>query len=332
MFGKVARVSVTLLFLVLPAAAQQKRRVAVMDFGYGTVKTSVQAYFGTDQDIGKGISDLLIAQLLDGGDYRIIERSAMEKIVNEQNFSNSDRADPKTAAKIGGLLGVDAIIIGDITQFGGEDKHIGGGGGGGTWWQSAGGAARVNKSKTMVEITARMVDVNTGEILASVTGHGEVSKTGLGLGGGGHDGWKGGGGALDMGSSNFQQSAIGQAVKQSVAQVATGLDEKAATLPAITVAAAPPPPPLDALVADASTPDIIINVGSSGGVRVGDTLSVVRVSRVIKDPVTGKPLRSIEAPVGVLTITTADADSAVGKFLGSGSPKVGDHVKRQSAP
>ena len=332
MFGKYAGTVLAFLLVVLPAAGQAKRKVAVMDFGYGTVRTSVQAIFGTDQDIGKGISDLLIAQLLDGGSYRVIERSALDKIVKEQNFSNSDRADPKSAAKIGGLLGVDTIIIGDITQFGNEDKHIGGGGGGGTWWQSAGGMAKINKSKTMVEITARLVDVNTGEILASVTGHGEVSKSGLGLGGGGHDGWKGGGGALDMGSSNFQESAIGQAVKQSVAQVATGLDAKAATLPVMAVAAAPPPPPLDALIADASPNEVIINVGSTGGVKVGDTLSVVRVARVVKDPTTGKPLRSIEAPVGTLTITTADADSAVGKFNGSGAPKIGDHVKRGSTP
>jgi hypothetical protein len=32
--------------------------------------------------------------------------------------------------------------------------------------------------------------------------------------------------------------------------------------------------------------------------------------------------------VGMLTITSVDSGSAVGKFDGSGSPKVGDAVKR----
>src|SRR5271154_5159956 len=95
-----------LTLTVLPSSAQ-KRKVTVMDFGYATVKTQVAAIFGTDQDIGKGIADVLVNQLLEGGDYRLIERTQLDKIIAEQNLSNSDRADPATAAKIGGVLGVD---------------------------------------------------------------------------------------------------------------------------------------------------------------------------------------------------------------------------------
>lgn len=60
---------------------------------------------------------------------------------------------------------------------------------------------------------------------------------------------------------------------------------------------------------------------------VGDKLAVTRVSRVIKDPATGKPLRTIEDAVGQVTITSADESSAVGSFIGAGQPKVGDTVK-----
>ena len=81
------------------------------------------------------------------------------------------------------------------------------------------------------------------------------------------------------------------------------------------------------MVADASSGDIIINVGSSSGVRVGDKLAVTRVSRVIKDPATGKPLRSIETTLGEITITSVDSGSAVGTFSGTGVVKVGDTVK-----
>jgi curli biogenesis system outer membrane secretion channel CsgG len=324
--------SILILLATLPAVAQ-KRKVTVMDFGYATVRNDVVKYFGSDQDIGKGISDQLIAALLDGGDYRVIERSELQKIIKEQNFSNSDRADPATAAKIGGLLGVDTMIIGDVTSFGNEDKHYGGGGGGANTSGGMLGRFGLNKSTTMVEITARMVDVNTGEILASVTGSGQIQKTSIAAGGGGCEWWHGcGGGALDMSSSNFQNSAIGKAVKQSVTQLATNLDAKAPTLPAVAAAPPPPPPPppppLDGEIADATTADIVINVGTKDGVKSGDTLSVVRVGKVIKDPVTGKPLRAIESPVGTLTITSADTDSSVGKFSGTGTPKIGDHVKR----
>ncbi len=309
----------------LPASAQEKRRVAVMDFGYGTVMTSVQAIFGTNQDIGKGITDLVVNQLVNDGTYRVIERAALDKILQEQNFSNSDRANPATAAKIGAVLGVDTIIIGDITTFGRDDKNYGAGGGGYGLGKFGVGGLGVHKSKAVVEITARMVDVNTGEILASVTGRGESQRSGTDMLGGGGSGWNGGGGHLDMGSSNFGQTIIGEATKASVVQVATGLDQKASGLPA---SVAPPPTPVDGLVADASGGDIIINVGTAAGVKVGDTLAITRVVRTVKDPATGKVLRTVDSPVGTLTITSVDPDSAVGKFSGSGAPQVGDHVKR----
>lgn len=310
---------------VLPSAAQDKRRIAVMDFGYGTVMTSVQAIFGTNQDIGKGISDMLVNQLVNNGTYRVFERAALDKIINEQNFSNSNRADPATAAKIGALAGVDTIIIGDITTFGRDDKNYGGGAVGYGLGKFGMGGLGLHKAKAVVEITARMVDVNTGEILASVTGRGESKRSGTDMLGGGGSGWSGGGGHLDMGSANFGQTIIGEATTSSVDQVATGLDGKSASLP---TAAAPPPAPIDGLVADASTGDIIINVGSGAGVKVGDTLAVTRVLRTVKDPATGKVLRTIDQPVGTLTITSVDSGSAVGKFSGAGAPAVGDHVKR----
>ena len=76
--------------------------------------------------------------------YSVIERKELDKILAEQNFSNSDRADPQRAAKIGRMLGVDAIIIGSITQFGRDDKStdIGGGALGGFSNASASAACK----------------------------------------------------------------------------------------------------------------------------------------------------------------------------------------------
>ena len=47
---------------------------------------------------------MLVDKLLKDGKYRLVERSALDKILAEQNFSNSDRADSNTAAKIGKVL------------------------------------------------------------------------------------------------------------------------------------------------------------------------------------------------------------------------------------
>src|SRR5437588_9696263 len=112
----------TLVLLLVPICVAQKKRVAVLNFDYGTVQSSVAAIFGTNQDVGKGISDLLVQKLVQDGKFSVIERNALEKVLAEQNFSNSDRADAATAAKIGRILGVDAIIMGTVTQFGRDDK------------------------------------------------------------------------------------------------------------------------------------------------------------------------------------------------------------------
>jgi curli biogenesis system outer membrane secretion channel CsgG len=252
----------------------------------------------------------------------VIERNALDKILKEQNFSNSDRADSSTAAKIGRILGVDAIITGDITQFGRDDQNKNVGGSALSHWGAKYGMGNVGtkKAKAVVEVTARLIDVNTAEILASATGHGESARSGTDLLGGGGDWGSGGGGHVDMGSSNFGQTIIGEAVKGAVTQLGQNLDAKAASLPHATVQ-------INGVVADATGNTIIINVGSKAGLRVGDHLTVSRVMRVVKDPVTGKPLRSVAEPVGQLQITSVDEDSAIGTFTGSGQAKVGDVVK-----
>src|SRR6202158_5414937 len=194
-----------------PAAGPRKKRVAIFDFDYATVHADVAALFGSDVDVGKGISDLLVTYLVKDGSYSVIEHKAMDKIMAEQNFSNSDRANPNSAAKIGKLLGVDAIIVGSITQFGNETKNTNVGGAGGGWPGIGVGGFGHKKSKAIVALTARLVDVDTGEILGVAEGKGESQRESTSMLGGGSN-WHGfGGGDVDFGSSEVQSTIIGEA-------------------------------------------------------------------------------------------------------------------------
>ncbi len=303
-----------------PALAQPagpKKRVAVMNFDYGTVKTVVASIFGTDQDVGKGITDLMVQKLVQDGKYSVIERAALDKIIAEQNFSNSDRADPTSAAKIGRILGVDTIILGSITKFGRDDKQIGGVGGGHSGWTGAIAGMGKKESKAVVAITARMVNTTTGEILAAVTGNGESSRSGLMLGGAGNNGYSGGGGAFNMSSSNFAQTILGEAVNKAVNDASTQLDDKAGTLPTYKAT-------YSGVVADVSGNTLIINVGNKVGVRVGDVMQISRPVRTVKDPTTGKVLKTVTNQLGTATVTDVDADSATVTYSGATPPKVGD--------
>ena len=308
-----------LILAALPAAqGQQKKRVAVMNFDYATVQSGVQAIFGVNQDIGKGISDLLVDKLVSDGAYSVIERKAIDKIMAEQNFSNSDRVDPNSAAKIGRILGVDAIVVGSITQFGRDDKSTGVGGLGSVTGRFGIGGVSRTKSTAVVGITARLINTTTAEILASVTARGESTRSGTGLLGAGGSSSAMGAGAVDMKSSNFANTILGEAVKSAVDSLGGQLNQKAGALPTTVVQIA-------GVVADAA-PDgtVIINVGSRAGLKVGDKLEVRRKVREVRDPASGKVIRLVEDRVGDLVITEVDEQSAVGKFSGSGPAKVGD--------
>ncbi len=298
----------------------RKKRIAVFDFDYATVQTASSAAFGTNVDVGKGITDLLVKYLVQDGTYSVIERQALDKILAEQNFSNSDRANPTSAAKLGKLLGVDAIIVGAVTQFGNDTKNTNvGGGGGGFGGFGIGGFSHKN-TKAIVNIDARIVDIDTAEILGVAEGHGESSRSSTGLlGGGGHwGGW--GGGNVDFGNSDFQQTILGEAVKKAVEQMSTGLVADNTKLQTRTIV-------VSGLVAAVDSGQIVLNVGGKAGLKVGDQLSVERITKEIKDPATGAVIRRLTSPVGVVRVTDVDDISAVAAPVSGAGFKVGDAVK-----
>jgi len=318
-------VTALVLFLTLTSSleAQKKKRVAVMNFDYGTVQTEVQAVFGTNKDIGAGITDLLVDKLVQDGVFAVIERKELEKILKEQNFSNSDRADASSAAKIARILGVDGMIIGSITQFGRDDKStaVGGGALGNVTGRFGLGGVKKTESNAVVQITARIIDTSTAEILASASGKGESTRKGAGLlGAGGSAYGPEAGLGIDMKSSNFANTIIGEATGKAVQELGTKLETSASRLPTTVVQ-------VSGIVADASQDGtLIINIGSKAGLKVGDKLDVKRATRTVTDPTTGKVLRKIEDAVGQMVITEVEEGSAVGKFSGPGKPQVNDTV------
>jgi curli biogenesis system outer membrane secretion channel CsgG len=298
----------------------RKKRVAVFDFDYATVMSSSAAVFGNNVDIGKGISDLTVKYLVQDGTYSVIDRKAMDKILAEQNFSNSDRANPASAAKLGKLLGVDAIIVGSITEFGNDNKNTKVGGNGGNWHGYGVGGFGHGKSKAVVAIDARIINIDTAEIMGVAEGKGESSRESTSMLGGGGS-WHGfGNGAVDFGSSDFQNTIIGEATTAAVKQMSTGLIADNSKLEARTIT-------VEGLVASVDGGQIVLNVGSKAGLKVGDELNVSRVGKEIKDPATGQVIRRLATSVGVIKLTDVDDISAVGAPVSGSGFKVGDAVK-----
>jgi curli biogenesis system outer membrane secretion channel CsgG len=211
-------VAIALVASAGTAAAQSKRpTVALLDFDYA----SIQHWWQGNQDIGKGIADMIVDGLVEDGTYRVIERKRLDAILAEQNFSNSDRADPEAAkvAKIGKALGVKFLIVGSITKFGMEDKGMKLGGGGWGGGKFGLGEVGTKKGKATVAVTARMIDSSTGEIMASAKGEATSSRSGLLLGGAANHV----GGNIEFGSSNFKDTVLGEATEAAVKQVVAKL-------------------------------------------------------------------------------------------------------------
>jgi curli biogenesis system outer membrane secretion channel CsgG len=197
----------------LPLAAQTTRpTIAILDFDYGTV----QKWWDGNQDIGAGISDMLVDELVNDGSFRVIERKRLDAIMAEQNLAQSERADPsaKTLVQIGKLLGARYVVTGSVTKFGTENSNqrVSGGGWGSRYGVGSVGTA---KGKANVAVTARIIDTTTGEIMASARGEGTSKRSGLLLAGAG-GGAAGGMGRIEFGSSDFRQTILGEATEVAV--------------------------------------------------------------------------------------------------------------------
>jgi len=302
-----------------PTAAQlqaQKKRVIVDEFDYSTVKTQVQAVFNTQQDIGKGIRAMLIKRIADANNLVVVERAKIQNIMKEQDFNASNRVKQGSGARVGNISGADAMLSGDIVVFGRDDKKRSVKGGGLFGSVIGGIAASKNEDKAVVVVDYRLIDAETSEVIATGEAKGESVRKGNALGAIGGALGKGIAGVqVDMTSSNFAQTIIGEATQDCVNKLADILKEQSANMKK-TVRA------VETSVADVSGNTLVIAAGGNDGVNVGEVFEVLQVVREVKDPTTKEVLDRITNKVGEMTITSVRDKIATGTY--SGAPaKVG---------
>jgi len=302
-----------------PSAAQlqaQKKRVIVDEFDYSTVKTQVQAVFNTQQDIGKGIRAMLTKRIADANNLVVVERAKIQNIMKEQDFNASNRVKQGTGARVGNISGADAMLSGDIVIFGRDDKKRSVKGGGVFGSVIGGIAASKNEDKAVVVIDYRLIDAETSEVIATGEARGESVRKGNALGAIGGALGKGVAGVqVDMTSSNFAQTIIGEATQDCVNKLADILKEQSANMKKAVRA-------VETSVADVSGNTLVIAAGGNDGVNVGEVFEVLQVVREVKDPTTKEVLDRITNKVGEMTITSVRDKIATGTY--SGSPaKVG---------
>lgn len=81
--------------------------VAIMYFNNGAL-VDHDAY----EAMSKGMADILITEMKTNASIRVIERDALQKLLEEQNLGASKRTDPATSARLGKILGAQHMILG----------------------------------------------------------------------------------------------------------------------------------------------------------------------------------------------------------------------------
>ena len=261
-----------------------KRRIGVTEFAN-------KSAYGQNR-LGGAATDILVTELTKSGKFIVVERDRMEKIMQEQKLQSQGMTDPQTVAEVGRLLGLEAVVIGAVSQFGvkteGSDYLI----------------SQTKKQVADVTVDIRLVDVQSGQILMADSGKGQAkSKKGSFLG----MGTKGG----------YDETIEGEALRAAIVQFVTNIDSQMNRKP------------WSCMIADASGEEIYLNAGQDSGVNPGLKLNCFSQGAAIRDPRSNLVIGHREEPLGsaeVLRYCGDSGDCAVARMTKSagGSPRARD--------
>ena len=248
-----------------PAPAQittkgPKKRIAVLRFD---VRTSDRSISGVDLMA----AEMLTTSLFKTGQFIVIERNILDKVLQEQALGRSGVVDASTAAQLGQVLGLQAIVTGAVTQLGLS--------------RGGGAIAGFGIGKTIFEaaIDIRAIDTTTARLILADHGEGHVETTQLRI--------QGGGGGLD----SERQKLLGDALRKATEDVTQKLVAQLQTVP------------WAGRIAEIASGSIYVNAGLDLGLQAGSRLAVYRRGKEIKDPVTKETLGWEESPIGQLLLT-----------------------------
>ena len=83
-------------------------RVAITEFSYGE----------EFNDFTKGVQDILYTNLILQRGMTVVEREKLQQVLEEQKISFTGMIDLATAARIGKMLGVEAVVVGAVADMG----------------------------------------------------------------------------------------------------------------------------------------------------------------------------------------------------------------------
>jgi curli biogenesis system outer membrane secretion channel CsgG len=256
-----------------------------------------------------GLTAMLTDALVKDGRFVVVERPGMASVQAEQALGTATSTSAETSAKTGQLIGASAIVRGAVTKY---EPAAGGGSlgvGGLPLGSLFGGEAGVKNSHAVLEISLRLVDTTTGQVISTSSAQGTASSTNASATlVNTHNG-------ASLGGTAFQNSPIGQAAQdaivKAVEQIAAGMKDV----------------PWSALVVDADGAKIYVNAGADRNVRPGLALTVYRKGKVFTDPSTGAVLDVDLEKIGTIRIDGVREKMSTAAMESGQAPVRGDLLR-----
>lgn len=283
---------------VYPPYTGPKKRIAVTKFD-----NKAQGSYG-NWNIGEGMAEMLTTELIKTGRFVVIERRALQDVVDEQKLGQSGLVQKETASKIGQILGAQMVVSGVVSEF--EQTESGGGKGVSLFGLSIGSKS----SNAHVAVDVRMIDTVTGQVIYSHNAAGKAESSGFSVG-------------VDIGgvgfaSDDFKKTPIGQATRQAIQDAVKFIIDAMEKVP------------FSAKVVKFDGSKAYINAGSAMNIRLGLKFNAFSVGEEIVDPDTGLKLGAEEKFVGAVEVREVQDKFSIGFALpGCGSLKRGDVLKLQ---
>jgi curli biogenesis system outer membrane secretion channel CsgG len=265
-----------------------KRRVGVVEFSNKTA-------YGQGR-LGSSASDILITELVKSGKFIVVERGRMEKLMAEQKFQAQGMVDSQTAVKLGKIMGLEAIVLGTVSQFGvkteGHDYLI----------------KQGKRQIAEVTVEIRVVDVETGQIILADSGKGITKRK-----------W---GSFLGMGTKGgYDETLEGDALRASIVQfvdnIMNQLNKK----------------PWSCMIADAYENEIYLNAGQASGIKIGTKMKCYHQGAAIRDPGSNLVIGHREKYIGEAEVTRycgQSGDCSVANIMSRGASPVKKDICRMA--
>lgn len=244
--------------ILTPEVKTYKRRIAIgrftneTNYGKGILRD-------TDLDLdplGKQASDILAADLVRSGRFLVFERPDLGKLVKEQQITG-----------LADLIGVDALILGSISEFGRTTEGTRG-------FLSSTKLQRVN-----AKVNIRLVDPKTGHAFFSTMGAGEAVT---------ESGEIAGYGSRSEFDATLNDKAIRAAISNAIDSLISKLGER----------------PWRTYILSIEGSRVLISGGSAQGIRIGDELLVMQVGEKVRSQQTGFMIELPGKEVARLRVTS----------------------------